>query len=164
MMTDQRIPPPAAKDEKLENAVEELCQFAAKLKNSKQTEDQIQKRLTDAGLGLKDAKVVMSVGLARMGKDRRAGRKNLLLGILRLVGSGVIVLATSGAALSAIRNLVVYGATLVGVLQMLLGLVQILRAPRGRNEVRDIVQRVISTINTEDSSRWKIAAIKIHNP
>lgn len=167
-MANQQTSAPATNDlpgdKMLESAVEDICRFAVKLKLGKQNDEQIQKRLTEAGLSIEDAKTVTRVGLARMGKDRSAGRKNLLLGVLWLAGGGIAALVTSSAASSAARNVVVYGALLLGIFQMIFGWIQVLRAPRGKGEIQDIVERITPTIDARETSRWKIAAVKIHNP
>ncbi len=167
-MAEQQTSTPATNnlpgDQALENAIEEICRFVAKSKQGKQTEDQIQKRLTDAGLGSDDAHTVTQIGLARIGKDRRAGLRNLRFGALWFVGGSVVALVMRGAGASGGAYLLAYGAILVGFLQLLFGLIQLVRAPRGRAEIRDMVERVAPTVKAEESSRWKIAAIRIHNP
>jgi hypothetical protein len=150
-------------DKMLENAIEDICRFAAKLKHGKQNDEQIQKRLTDAGLSIEAARTVTQMGTARIGKDRRAGLRNLLFGALWL-GAGMLTLAALNAASASGGYWIVYGAVLIGVVQILFGFIQLLRAPRGQGEIRDIVKRITPTIQAEEASRWKIAAIKIHNP
>jgi len=160
-MADQQTSTPAAKDlpgdQALENAIEEICRFAAKLKQGKENDEQIQKRLTDAGLSSEAARAVTRTGLAHVGKDRRAGRRTLVLGAVCFFG-GLIVTAAGG------RSLIVYGVILIGLFMMLFGLSWSRRAQGGTAEIRDIVERVRPAVSAEESSRWKIAAIRIHNP
>jgi hypothetical protein len=154
-MTPSPNHPP--EDTALENAIEEICRFAAKLKHAKENDEQIQKRLTDAGLSSEAARAVTRTGLAHVGKDQRAGRRNLVLGAVCFFG-GLIVTAAGG------RSLIVYGVILIGLFLMLFGLTRTRQVQGGAAEIRDIVERVRPAVSAEESSRWKIAAIRIHNP
>ncbi len=162
-MTNQPTPALATKDEKLENAVEDIYRFAAKLKQNKENDEQIQKRLTDAGLSSEAARMITQLGLTRLGQDKRAGPRKLLFGALWLA-VGILMLATFNPASLGGIYWIAYGAILLGLLQLVFGLIQLLRAPRGKVEVQNIVQRITPTIKAEETIRWKIAAIKIHNP
>ncbi len=162
-MTDQPTPVLATRDEKLESAVEDICRFAAKLKQSKENDEQIQKRLTDAGLSIEAARLITRLGPTRLGQDRRAGPRTLLFGVLWLA-IGIVTRVTFSTTSSGIVYLIAYGSILLGLFQIFWGSIQFLRAPRGKVEVRNIVERVMPTIKSEEAIHWKIAAIKIHNP
>jgi hypothetical protein len=146
------------KDQALENAIEDICRYAVKWKEAKQTDDQIEKRLVDAGLSSEAARAVTSAGLARLGRNQRSGRRYVLWGLLCFAGGSILAFALRGG--SMIAN----GAMLLGLLLLLAGAIQLARAPRGKSEIQGIVERVRPTINAEETSHWKIAAVKIHNP
>ena len=146
------------KDPMLENAIEDICQHAIKWKQAKQTDEQIEKRLVDAGLSSEAARAVTSAGLARLGRGQRFGRRNVLWGLLCFAGGSVLALALRGG--SMIAN----GAMLLGLILLLAGSIQLARAPRGKSEIQGVVERVRPAIHAEETSHWKIAAVKIHNP
>jgi hypothetical protein len=161
-MTDQQTSTPTTnnlpKDPALENAIEDICRYAVKWKRGKQTDDQIQKRLVDAGLSIADARAVTVLGLAPLGKNRRTGMRHLLFGALWFALGSILTLAMSEP------SLVAYGLILLGLLQVLFGLIRIRQAPQGMAEIREVVRRIAPTIPAEETSHWKIAAVKIHNP
>jgi hypothetical protein len=77
---------------------------------------------------------------------------------LCFAGGSLLAFALRGG--SMIAN----GAMLLGLVLLLVGSIQLAKAPRGQSEIQGIVERVRPTINAEETSHWKIAAVKIHNP